>query len=223
MNELKNIGIIPVGFSVLGSMFSHLASPRNKVVQLEKSGQLVRLKRGLYVVSPTVSGEILSTELIANHIYGPSYVSMESALRYHKLIPESVYGVKSMTIKRSRSFENSIANFSYTFCPKEYYSIGVQQITRETYTLDNKGVAQNSYAIFIASPEKALCDLIAYTPKLNPRFISSMREYLEEDLRLDMEQFYKMDINIFRECAKVGKKSAAINNIIKILENESIR
>ncbi|MFR9620185.1 MAG: hypothetical protein SNH63_03065 [Rikenellaceae bacterium] len=210
MNELKNIGIIPVDVSVLGSMFSHLASPRNKIAQLEKSGQLVRLKRGLYVVSPTVSGEILSTELIANHIYGPSYVSMESALRFYGLIPESVYAVRSMTIKRSRDFENSIARFDYTQCSTDYYSIGIQQVTNDNFTF------------LIATPEKALCDLIAYTPKLNPRFINSMRTYLEEDLRLDMEQFYKMDVAIFRECAKVGKKSAEINNIIKILENESV-
>ncbi len=126
MNELKNIGIIPIDFSVLRSMFSHLASPRNKIAQLEKSGQLVRLKRGLYVVSPTISGEILSTELIANHIYGPSYVSMESALRFYELIPESVYAVRSMTIKRSRDFENSIARFDYTQCGGDYYSIGIQ-------------------------------------------------------------------------------------------------
>ncbi|MFR9547241.1 MAG: hypothetical protein SNJ29_16945 [Rikenellaceae bacterium] len=210
MNKLKNIGIIPVDFSVLRSIFSHLASPRNKVALLEKSGQLVRLKRGLYVVSPTVSGVILSTELIANHIYGPSYVSMESALRFYGLIPESVYAVRSMTIKRSQNFENSIARFDYTQCGADYYSIGIQQVTKDNHTF------------LIATPEKALCDLIAYTPKLNPRFINSMRTYLEEDLRLDMEQFYKMDIEIFRKCAKVGKKSAEINNIIKILENESI-
>ena len=135
---------------------------------------------------------------------------MESALRFYGLIPESVYAVRSMTLKRSRDFENSIARFDYTQCPSDYYSIGVRQIERD------------DYAFLIATPEKALCDLIAYTPKLNPRFISSMREYLEEDLRLDMEQFYKMDVEVFRECAKVGKKSIEINNIIKLIENESI-
>ncbi len=191
-------------------MMTQYAAPRHKIAKLEKLGQIIRLKRGMYVVSPKVSGKIISTELIANHIYGPSYVSMESALRFYGLIPESVYTVRSMTLKRSRDFENSIARFDYTQCAIRYFAIGIQQIERE------------DYSFLIATPEKALCDLIAYTPKLSPRFISSMRTYLEEDLRLDMEQFYKMDVEIFRECAKVGKKSAEINNIIKILENESI-
>ena len=71
MKELENIGIVPVDFSVLKSIFSHLSSSRNKIAQLEKIGQIVRLKRGLYVVSPKVTGKIISTELIANHIYGP--------------------------------------------------------------------------------------------------------------------------------------------------------
>ncbi len=210
MEELKDLGVIPIENSVLESMMTQYAAPRHKISHLEKSGQIIRLKRGMYVVSPKVSGKILSTELIANHVYGPSYVSMESALRFYGLIPESVYAVRSMTLKRSRDFENSIARFDYTQSPSDYYSIGIRQIERDSYTF------------LIATPEKALCDLIAYTPKLNLRFISSMREYLEGDLRLDMEEFYKMNIEIFRECARVGKKSAEIKNIIKIVENESI-
>ena len=210
MESLKELGIIPVEYSVLESMLGKYAAPRHKIASLEKTGQIVRLKRGQYVVSPKVTGKILSTELIANHIYGPSYVSMESALRYYGLIPESVYATGSMTLKRSRDFENSIGRFDYTQCTSDYYAIGIRQIN------------EKDYSFLIATPEKALCDLIAYTPKLNPRFISSMREFLEEDLRLDMDEFYKMDIDIFRACAEVGKKSAEINNIIKIIRNESI-
>ncbi len=192
-------------------MVPNVTSPRNKIALLEKDGHIVRLKRGLYVVAPSVSGVILSRELIANHIYGPSYVSMESALRFYELIPESVYGVRSMTVKRSRNFENVLAHFSYIQCSFGYFTIGINQVQK----------ANNSF--LIATPEKALCDLIAYTPKLNPQSLYSMRSFLEEDLRLDMEQFYEMDEGVFRECAKVSKKSAALNNIIKLIENESIR
>ncbi len=210
MEALQNLGVVPINHSVLTTLLTGYASPRNKIAALENSGQIVRLKRGMYVVSPKVTKKILSTELIANHLYGPSYVSLESALRFYGLIPEAVYAVRSMTLKRSRDFENSIARFDYTQCPSDYYSIGIQQIIRE------------DYAFLIATPEKALCDLIAYTSKLNPRFISAMRTYLEEDLRLDMEEFFNMDVELFRKCAAVGKKSAEINNLIKILENESV-
>lgn len=206
MDRLKKLGIIPIDYSLLNSILTEYSSPRNKVAALEKSGDLMRLKRGLYVVSPRVSGSILSTELIANHIYGPSYLSMESALRYYGLIPERVYAVRSMTLKRSKDFENSIGRFDYTYCPNEYYSIAIRQ---ESYC---------DYTFLIASPEKALCDLINYTPNLNLRFKKSMKEYLEENIRFDMDEFYKMDIEVFRECAKVSKKRRDINNLIKLLD-----
>ncbi len=55
--------------------------------------------------NPEITGKILSTELIANHLYAPSYVSMSSALRYYGLIPETVYTKQSMTLKHSRDFD----------------------------------------------------------------------------------------------------------------------
>jgi len=206
MENLKQLGIIPVDYALLDSLFSGYKSPRNKIANLEKEGRLIRLKRGMYVVSPDVSGKLLSTELIANHIYGPSYVSMESALRYYGLIPESVHIVRSMTIKRSRGFENAISRFDYINCSEEYYPIGVIQKIGD------------DHSFLIASPEKALCDLIAYTKELRPRFISALLLYLEEDIRLDLEAFYKMDGEIFRECAEVGKKRNDLSNLIKLLQ-----
>lgn len=206
MGNLKQLGIIPVNYALLCSLFSGYKSPRNKIANLETEGKLIRLKRGMYVVSPDVSEKLLSTELIANHIYGPSYVSMESALRYYGLIPESVRIVRSMTMKRSRVFENSVSRFEYLACNEEYYPIGVKQ-----------KIADN-YSFLIASPEKALCDLIAYTPAVRPRFVRSLRLYLEEDIRLDLEAFYRMDVKIFKECAEIGKKKNDLNNLIKLLQ-----
>jgi predicted transcriptional regulator of viral defense system len=206
MENLKQLGIIPVDYAVLGSLYSNYKSPRNKIANLESEGKLIRLKRGMYVVSPDESGKLLSTELIANHIYGPSHISMESALRYYGLIPESVHMVRSMTTKRSRVFENSISRFDYIYCSEDYYPIGINQKIGD------------GYSFLIASPEKALCDLIAYTPEVRPRFINALLLYLQEDIRLDMAAFYKMDVNIFRECAEVGKKKNDLKNLIKILQ-----
>ena len=206
MENLKQLGIIPVDYALLSSIFGDYKYPRNKIANLEIEGKLIRLKRSLYVVSPDVSGKLLSTELIANHIYGPSYISMESALRYYGLIPESVHMVRSMTTKRSRIFENSISRFDYINCSEVYYPIGINQKIGD------------DYSFLIASPEKALCDLIAYTPKVRPRFINAMLLYLEEDIRLDMETFYKLDVNIFRQCAEVSKKKNDLNNLIKLLQ-----
>ena len=104
MEALTQLGNIPIDINVLKSLLVTYAKPANKIEAMVNDGTLIRLKRGLFVVSPKISGQRLSTELIANHIYGPSYVSMESALRYYGLIPESVYLTRSMTLKRSKEF-----------------------------------------------------------------------------------------------------------------------
>ncbi len=88
-NPLEQLGNIPVTASTLESLFPHIKGGNQKIRLLERDKQIIRLKRGLYVCSPDVTGKMLSTELIANHLYAPSYVSMSSALRYYGLITRS--------------------------------------------------------------------------------------------------------------------------------------
>ena len=206
MEELKQFGVIPVDVAALETVFSSYNFPQKKITTLEQTGKLIRLKRGLYVVAPGVSGRILSEELIANHLYGASYVSMETALRYYGLIPENVYTVTSMTLKLTKYYENSVGKFEYIHCAKNYYSIGIRQVTHE------------DYAFQLASPEKALCDLIAYTPKLRLRTVKSVRFFLEEDLRFDMDAFYNLDATIFEQCSLVSKKKTDLQNLVKLLK-----
>ena len=206
MEELIQLGVVPVNISVLQSLFSTYNFPNDKILSLESQRKLIRLKKGLYVVSPDVSGELLSVELIANHIYGPSYVSMESALRYWGLIPEQVYIVRSATTNRSRQFQNSISIFQYVSFSKDYYSVGVSQVS-----------VDNRYMFLIASPEKALCDLIISTPYLNFQSMRSIEIYLAEDLRLDMTAFAKMDRDIIKLCAATGKKRQSLELLLKLL------
>ena len=80
MEFIAQLGVIPFNFDVLASNLGNYKSPRQKIIELEKQGVIIRLKRGVYVVSPQITKKTVSTELIANHLYGPSYVSMESAL-----------------------------------------------------------------------------------------------------------------------------------------------
>lgn len=208
MNHLKVLRNIPVSSVVIGNLYPNLVGKSQKIRSLEKAGAIIRLKRGLYVVNPQVSDVPISTELIANHLYGPSYVSMLSALRYYGLIPEAVQEMQSLTVKHSRSFENRFGVFRYLNCPADYFSIGLtQQKTGEAHFV-------------VASPEKALCDLIVHTSGLNLRYRKECLGFLEQDLRLDMEAFGEMDPSIFRQCAAVGKKANTLNLIAKILENE---
>lgn len=204
-NLLSKIGKVPISTSALVAMYPDLKAGYNKVACMEKAGEIIRLKRGLYVVNPSENNEILSLELIANHIYGPSYVSRETALRYYGLIPEAVYLVRSMTTKHTRSFKNSLGQFEYTECDSNYFSIGIRN-----EVVDN-------ISFLIASPEKALCDKILCTKGLSLRYRKEILAYLDEDIRLDMDAFASFDPVIFEECAKIGKKATILNNIAKIL------
>ena len=206
MNELAVFKNIPVNTAAIASLYPDVKSANRKVAGLEKEGRIIRLKRGLYVVSPQESGVLLSLHLIGNMLYGPSYVSMLTALREYGLIPERVEVVQSMTTHLTVSFENKVGRFEYLHCAKEYYPIGITQRQEEGITY------------LIATPEKALCDYIISTPRLPLRFIKDTYVFLEEDLRLDMDAFMEMDVNIFKQCAAVSKKQQAINNIIKIFE-----
>ena len=69
----------------------------------------------------------------------------------------------------------------------------------------------------MATPEKALCDLIANSPKVNLRYLKDVENYLEEDIRMEIEDFRNMDISIFERYAQVGKKSKSIATLIKYL------
>ena len=207
--QLSEIGTIPVTTSILESLYPELKSADKKVVWLEKNGYVIRLKRGLYVVNPEKSGKTLSSELIANHLYAPSYISMSTALRYYGLIPEAVYTHQSMTVKHSRCFQTPIGTYDYKYIDRNAFSVGVRSV--------NKG----DYAFLIASPEKALCDLIANSPKVNLRFLKDVENYLENDIRMDMDELHKFDTTILEEYIKVGKKADSIATVLKFLRKYS--
>ena len=190
----------------LASLFPDNKAGGEKVRSLEQKNYVIRLKRGLYVVNPEVSRVPLSLELIANQLYAPSYVSMSSALRYYGLIPETVYTIQSMTVKHSRSFDTPVSHFDYTCINREAFHVGVTIVNKQTYTF------------LMASPEKALCDLIANSPKVNLRYIKDVEQYLEEDIRLDMDEFFKMDASVFERYIEVGKKSTSIQILLKYLK-----
>src|SRR5690554_8161488 len=113
MINLARFGNIPVEYATLTSVLGGYRSAKDKITSLEKSDQLIRLKKGLYVVAPDYSKMEISRELIANHLYGPSYLSLESALSYYGLIPERVYNVRSVTAKRARKYSTPLGAFEY--------------------------------------------------------------------------------------------------------------
>ena len=89
--DLGHISNISVSTSAIASLFTNIEAGNQKVRNLEAAHKIIRLKKGLYIVAPNVSRVALSTEQIASHLYAPSYVSMQTALRYYGLIPKVVY------------------------------------------------------------------------------------------------------------------------------------
>lgn len=204
-NPLKPFGNVPMTAATLESLFPHLKRGNQKIRLLERDKQIIRLKRGLYVVHPDLTGKMLSTELIANHLYAPSYVSMSSALRYYGLIPEAVYVQQSMTLKHSKAFDTPIGRFDYTHIARQAFPIGLTSIR------------EDGYAFVMATPEKALCDLIANSPKVNLRYLKDAETYLMEDIRMEWEDFRQMDATILEAYSQVGKKADSIRTLLKLL------
>lgn len=204
-SKLENMGNIPISTAVLASLVGSMANTQDKIRRMEQAGDVLRLKRGLYVVSPAVSRTPLSVELIANQLYSPSYISCLSALRYYGLIPETVYQTQSMTTKHTRTFETPQGVFSYYHIDRNVFPIGLTNIVSK------------DYSFVIATPEKALCDLVSISPQVNLRYLTDAQRYLEEDIRLDMEAFLKMNLAIFEEYAGVGKKKTSIQTLLKLL------
>lgn len=85
---------------------------RNRLIEWLNKGYITRLRRDKYMFSDTdVFGHNLFH--VANRIYSPSYISLETALSYYGLIPETVYSVTSISSRKTSEFENSLGRFVY--------------------------------------------------------------------------------------------------------------
>ena len=197
---------IPVSGATIRSCFPELASPEKKVQALEKSGELIRLKRNLFIINKELTGKETDARLCANHIYGPSYVSFQWALRHYGMIPEQVFLMTSATTKRSRSFETPLGNFNYVQVPAPYFPIGVA-------CWEEQGIS-----FLMATREKALCDTILLDDFVPRQSIKSLVAYLEEDIRLDMDILAELDTNIIEQCSCIGRKSQIFRNLIRIIK-----
>ena len=169
--------------------------PRDKIHQWLKSGDLVRVKKGLYIFGETASKGFYSPEVLANLIYGPSAISLKYALAHYGLIPERVSMVTSITNKRYKYFSTPVGNFVYHYLNNKKYYVGIQ--TQET---------SSKQPFFIASPEKALSDQITIVDKkVQFKTFDDVEAYLFHNLRIDPYIFKEMDKNQLLEIARAYK------------------
>jgi len=130
-----------------------------------KSGNLIQLRRSLYVLSEHHKKTSPHPFLVANQLKRASYVSLQSALEYYGLIPEYVPSVTSITTGRPEELMTPLGSFIFKHIKKALFS---------SYQSIDLGEGQSA---FIATPEKALMDLLYLTPG------SDSPDYLQE-LRL---------------------------------------
>ncbi len=205
-NPLLQFAGVPVPGMDICTCFPANAAPEKKLQLLERKGEVIRLRRDCYIVNQDLSGKETNVGLCANHIYGPSYVSLQWALREYGLIPERVHLITSAALKRTRLFKTPIGNFMYLHVPYAYFPIGVNSI-------EASGVFY-----LMASPEKALCDTILYDKFVPRQSVKSLRTYLEEDMRFDMDMLPELNPEIIDECAKTGPKSQIFSNLLKLIK-----
>ena len=157
------------------------ARPRDKISDLLKKGIIIRVKKGLYIFGEEFRKRPYSPEILANLMYGPSYISLEYALQYHGLIPERVEAVTSVTTGRSRRFASPVGLFTYRSIPLSAFRIGMDRVE-----------IGEGRAFLIAVPEKALADKIYIDRGPGIRTQKMMSAYLEYDLRVGTADLIKL-------------------------------
>lgn len=181
--------------------------PNDKVHDLVQQKWLEPIKRGIYIVGPALDEGRPEPFLLANHILGPSYVSVETALSYHGLIPERVYEIASMTVKASRRYSTTVGMFTYTKLPLPYYSFGIEQwkLTDQQYVMG-------------ASAEKALCDKIVTTSRLVFRSRSEAKEWLLSNMRIEEGGLKGLDVPAIRQWLADAPKRDSLEKMIETIE-----
>jgi len=206
--SLRAIGNLPFGHGVLMTLLGNYRRPNDKIASWLAAGVIVALRRGLYVLGPDWRDKPVSVALVANLLYGPSYVSLDYALSHYGLIPEGVTRVTSVTLLRTREVTTPLGVFTYAHLPGALYSLGICQIE------DADGMFY-----LMATPAKALCDKVLQTRHLPSKSVVGMTTYLLDDLRVDPDALQGIDLSVIGRCAQLNHKSAHLQALQKALEN----
>ena len=142
-----------------------------------KYKEIFKLKRAVYASSDFFTknrGDISYLFYLANVIRTPSYVSSWAALQYYNLTTEAIHSVTSVTPKITREYRTKAGNFAYQSIKKDLFS--------------DFSLVQGKFDFFIASPSKALFDLLYFRTR---QFRGITRENiykLIEEFRIDIDE-----------------------------------
>lgn len=150
-----------------------------------QEGKLIRLKKNLYCLPEKIPSDFF----LANIIYQPSYISLESALSHYSIIPESVYGITSVTTKPTREFTITGRGFYYQTIKKSTFSgYEPKVIADDTVLIANKEKALADYLYFVSRGKKSLNERIDWT-KVD---LKRIRLYLRNNFNLSESKIKKL-------------------------------
>ncbi|MBC8317770.1 MAG: hypothetical protein H8E41_07670 [Desulfobulbaceae bacterium] len=178
----KYIGREEFDYQTLSEFLKNYSHPRDKITDLLRKKIIIRVKKGLYVFGEDYRRRPYSLELLANLIFGPSYISLDYALQHYGMIPERVETVTSVTTGRSKKFVTPVGVFTYQTIPLSAFQTGMDMVELES---------GNSF--LIATPEKALADKIRCDQALPITSQQAVCSYLFDSLRLDPTILQEMD------------------------------
>ncbi len=142
-----------------------------------KFKEILQLKRALYVSSDIYNknkGKVSYSFYLANVIRTPSYVSSWAALQYYNLTTEAIHSVTSVTPKVTREYQTKAGNFAYQSIKKDLFS--------------GFSLIKGPFDFFIASPSKALFDLLYFkTRQLRGMRLKNINVLVKE-LRIDIDE-----------------------------------
>lgn len=173
-----------------------------------KKEELIKIRRGLYLLTDKYQPKKLSKLFLASRIVPHSYVSLESALSYHGWIPEQVKTVTNILAQgRSKTFATPFGEFAYYQLPTNQFEFltGVSRIEE----------IQNQ-PFLMASPLRALADYV-YIRKVDWQGI----EYLTNGLRIELEQLMQISSRDFAKIKNVYRSKRVLNflnNLKKALQ-----
>lgn len=154
-------------------------SENSQHAQIKRSvarGYLIRVRRGLYCLGDYLIRYKPHPYELAQRIYSPSYVSLESALAYHGLIPEAVYTITSVTPRRAKLFKTPYGFFDYLTLPEANFFVGVERIE------------EKPHIFLLATPWKAIMDYV-YCYKKTWTTVTP----LVESLRIELDELPKLN------------------------------
>lgn len=122
-------------------------SRHGRVKRALASKEIQRIRRGLYCLARPYRRYPINTYALAQRVYGPSYVSMESALSYHGWIPEAVRVCTNACLGNAKEFRTPLGVFSYERVPQRVFYAGVERLDDGDHVVT-----------LMATPAKALVD-----------------------------------------------------------------